>query len=142
MAVVAVAAAVALFIVLSADDEESTTSTTAVSTTETTTQASDDGQGGSDKSEGPSRPEVATIEVKNGQPVGGVQELTFTAGDEIRFDVKSDTASEVHFHGYDVIKDVEAGGEASFDLPAEIEGVFEVELEETATQIAEITVEP
>ncbi len=134
VAIAAVAAAVVLFIVLSGDDD----STTAVSTTETT-QAPADGQGGSNE---PEEPEVPTIEVEDGQPVGGIQELTFTVGDEIRFDVKSDTAAEVHFHGYNVGEDVEAGGEVSFDVPADIEGVFEVELEETATQIAEVTVEP
>lgn len=114
VALAAVLAAVGLFIVLPGDDDSTTTTTS----------------------------EVPTIEVEDGQPVGGIQELTFTAGDEIRFDVKSDTAAEVHFHGYNVGEDVEAGGEVSFDLPADIEGVFEVELEETATQIAEVTVEP
>ena len=68
--------------------------------------------------------------VKDGQPVGGVQELTFTEGDDIRFRVESDVSDEVHFHGYDVGEDVEAGGSVEFDVPATITGVFEVELEE------------
>ena len=131
--VAAIAVAVVLFIVLSGGDDDSSTTTTAASTTE----AGGGGGGGQ-----PSKPEVPTIVVKDGEPVGGVQGLTFNNGDDIRFDVKSDTAAEVHFHGYDVMEDVEAGGEVSFDVPADIEGVFEVELEETATQIAEITVEP
>ncbi len=85
---------------------------------------------------------MPTIEVKNGEPVGGVQDLEFTAGDDIVFKVTSDEAAEVHFHGYDVAEEVEAGGEVEFDVPADIEGVFEVELEETAVQIAEVTVSP
>ena len=108
----AIALAVVLFVVLSGGDDDGSSSTT------------------------------TTIVVKDGEPVGGVQDLTFTSGDDIRFNVESDSAAEVHFHGYDVMEDVEAGGEVSFDVPADIEGVFEVELEETATQIAEITVEP
>jgi hypothetical protein len=40
------------------------------------------------------------------------------------------------------MKDVEAGGSASFEFTADIEGVFEIELEETKTPIAELTVEP
>jgi hypothetical protein len=133
--VAAIAVAVVLFIVLSGgDDDSSTTTTTAASTP-------DAGGGGGGGSE-PSKPEVPTIVVKDGEPVGEVQDLTFTSGDDIRFNVKSDTAAEVHFHGYDVMEEVEAGGEVSFDVPADIEGVFEVELEETATQIAEVTVEP
>ena len=80
--------------------------------------------------------------VKDGQPVGGIQDLTFTEGDDIRFKVDSDVSDEVHFHGYDVGKDVKAGGSVSFDVPATITGVFEVELESRAEQIAEITVNP
>ena len=82
------------------------------------------------------------FEIKDGEPVGGVQELTFTQGDEIRFQVDSDVADEVHFHGYDVGKDVEAGGSVTFDVPATDTGVFEVELEERVVPIAEITVNP
>jgi hypothetical protein len=138
--VAAIAAAVVLFIVLSAgdDDEASTTTTTVATTTQAT---GGDGNGGGEPSR-PPKPEVPTIVVKGGEPVGGVAELTFNSGDDIRFNVESDAAAEVHFHGYDVSQEVEAGGEVSFDVPADIEGVFEVELEETATQIAEITVEP
>jgi hypothetical protein len=134
--VAAIVAAVVLFIVLSGGDDDSPSTTTAPTTSAASGNA--DGGGGG----GPSKSEVPTIVVRDGEPVGGVQDLTFTSGDDIRFDVKSDTAAEVHFHGYDVMEDVEAGGEVSFDVPADIEGVFEVELEETATQIAEITVEP
>jgi hypothetical protein len=83
-----------------------------------------------------------TIVVRNAEPVGGIQRLEYSAGEDIRFKVKSDTADEVHFHGYDVMKDVAAGGTVSFDVPAEIEGIFEVELEEHKEQIAEIRVNP
>jgi plastocyanin len=83
-----------------------------------------------------------TIVVKNGEPVGGVQELEYSAGDRIRFTVDSDVADEIHVHGYDLMKDVPAGGSVSFSFPAEIEGIFEVELEEHKEQIAEIRVNP
>jgi hypothetical protein len=83
-----------------------------------------------------------TIVVKNAEPVGGIQRLEYNAGEDIRFRVKSDTADEVHFHGYDIGKDVAAGGTVSFDVPAEIEGIFEVELEEHQEQIAEVRVNP
>ena len=79
---------------------------------------------------------------RTAQPVGGIQDLTFTEGDDIRFKVDSDVSDEVHFHGYDVGKDVKAGGSVTFDVPATITGVFEVELESRAEQIAEITVNP
>jgi len=90
----------------------------------------------------PSKPEIPTIVIRGGQPVDGVAELTVNQGEEVRFKVKSDVADEVHLHGYDISKEVSAGGSVTFDFPAEIEGIFEVELEERAVPIAELAVEP
>lgn len=86
--------------------------------------------------------EIPTIVVEGGEPVGGVKELDFDEGDRIRFKVKSDVSDEIHVHGYDLMKDVEAGGSVTFDFPATIEGVFEAELEERKQPIAELTVNP
>jgi hypothetical protein len=135
-ALAAVALIVVLFFAFSGDDESSDDpAPTPTATTEA------DGTTKSDPAKDPAG-EVPVIEIKDGQPVGGVTELSFNKGDEIRFVVDSDTADEVHFHGYDVGQDVEAGGTVEFDVPADLEGIFEVELESTATPIAEITVNP
>jgi hypothetical protein len=83
-----------------------------------------------------------TITIKNGQPQGGIAELTYNKGDEMDIVVDSDTASEVHLHGFDVMQDVKAGGTTEFKVPADLEGEFEMELEDTKTQIAQITVNP
>lgn len=83
-----------------------------------------------------------TIVVKNGEPVGGIQQLTYNEGERVRFKVDSDVSDEIHVHGYDIMKDVEAGGSVSFDFPATIEGVFEAELEDRKEQILELTVNP
>lgn len=85
---------------------------------------------------------MPTIVVKGGQPVGGIRDLRYKKGDRIHFEVRSDVADEIHVHGYDLMKDVAAGGSASFDFPASIEGVFEAELEGRNEQIAEIRVNP
>jgi hypothetical protein len=85
---------------------------------------------------------VPTVVIRDGEPVGGVAALEYSAGDEIRFEVVSDVADEVHVHGYDLMEDVAAGGTASFDFPAEIEGIFEVELEGRGVEIAELRVNP
>jgi hypothetical protein len=85
---------------------------------------------------------AATIEVKDAKPVGGVQKLTYKKGGTIDITVNSDTADEVHFHGYDIGKDVDAGGSVHFQVPATIEGDFEMELEEHKEQIADVRVEP
>lgn len=85
---------------------------------------------------------MPTIVIKHGKPVGGIRELTYNEGDQVRFRVKSDVAEEVHVHGYDLMKDVKAGGTVSFDFPATIEGVFEAELEGRKEQIIELRVNP
>ena len=86
--------------------------------------------------------DVPTIEVRNGEPVGGIQTLEFSAGDEVRFRVSSDEAEEIHVHGYDIAKDVPAGGTIEFDFPAELEGIYEAELEGQGVQIAELRINP
>lgn len=85
---------------------------------------------------------VPTIVIKHGKPVGGIRDLTYNKGEQIHFIVDSDVSDEVHMHGYDLMKDVKAGGTVSFDFPATIEGVFEAELEGRKEQIIELTVNP
>jgi heme/copper-type cytochrome/quinol oxidase subunit 2 len=114
--IVVVALAVLLYVVLESNGDEEATSSAASG--------------------------VPVIVVEDGAPVGGVEELTYNAGEPIRFRVESDVADEVHFHGYDVGKEVAAGGTVNFAVPATIPGIFEVELEDAKEQIAEVTVEP
>jgi hypothetical protein len=90
----------------------------------------------------PPPPAVVTIRVKNGQPVGGVEKIELRKGDRIRFRVIADTADEVHLHGYDVERELVQGKPTKFDLPAGIEGRFEVELHHSGAQIARIDVNP
>ena len=120
-----VAAAVVLFLVLKGGGgSEGTTSTKT---------------GGASAGTKSSEP---VIVVKNGKPVGGIADLTYNQGDRIRFKVDSDVSDEVHVHGYDIMKDVKAGGSVSFDFPATIEGIFEAELENRKEQIIQLTVNP
>ncbi|HEY3188843.1 MAG TPA: hypothetical protein VGJ70_15280 [Solirubrobacteraceae bacterium] len=84
----------------------------------------------------------ATIVVKGGKPVGGIAKPVFKKGSNINLTVRSDVADEVHFHGYDVHKDVTKGGSVTFDMPATIEGRFVVELEHRGEQLAEVEVKP
>jgi hypothetical protein len=97
---------------------------------------------GNDSSDPSTTKGVTTIVIKNGKPVGGIAQLTYNKGEEIRFKVDSDVSDEVHMHGYDIMEDVKAGGSVSFDFPATIEGVFEAELEGRKEQILELTVNP
>lgn len=133
--IVAIAVAVVLLIVLK-DDSGDTND-------EQTTSAKEQSRGSVETSKSvPKEPATPTVVVRNGKPAGGVQDLTFNAGEQIRFTVRSDAAAEVHVHGYDVSKEVPAGGAATLSFPAEIEGLFEVELHPSEEQIAELRVNP
>lgn len=87
-------------------------------------------------------PKLTMIVVRDGEPVGGVADLIYDHGERARFRVTSDIGEEIHLHGYDISKEVRPGGSVTFDFPAELEGVFEVELEGGAIPIAELTVNP
>jgi hypothetical protein len=119
----AIAAAVLLFIVLSGDDGSESSSTSTAAPTK--------------------------ITFRNGAPVGGVREIEVAKGDPVRLEVTPDVAAEVHVHGYERTREVEAGQTAKFDFAATAEGVFEVELhhlvngeEESGVQVAELNVTP
>jgi len=90
----------------------------------------------------PPAPPIPTVRVSGGEPVGGVRDLEFDKGDRVRFRVRSDVSEEVHVHGYDISRDVAAGGSVMFSFDADIDGKFEIELEHSHVQIASLTVEP
>jgi hypothetical protein len=95
----------------------------------------------------PARPKpkpepIIRITVENGKPVGGVNKINVDKGDDVKFAVVSDVADEIHVHGYDLMKRVEAGGRAEFSFKAKMDGIYEIELEEHGEQIAELQVNP
>jgi hypothetical protein len=108
-----------------------------------TTTADSGSTSGKDEAGKDEKAEVPTIVVENGEPVGGIEKLEYNAGEQIRFKVKGDEGEEIHLHGYDLIEDVpQGGGTVEFDFPAEIEGIFEAELEGEGVQILELRVNP
>jgi hypothetical protein len=71
-----------------------------------------------------------------------VAKLRYDKGETVRFRVKAPKDEEVHIHGYDIKKDVEAGKTTPISFKATIDGIFEIEFEDSATQIAELRVDP
>jgi hypothetical protein len=141
----AVVIAVVAFILLQPDDESSKSdnpSQSAATTTEQSGGTPAQDTGTTTTEETPPQPEQTVIEVKGGKPVGGVKEITLKKDDTLRLTVNADAPEEVHLHGYDIAKDVAPGKPAKFRVKADIEGVFEIELEHSGVQIAELKVEP
>ena len=108
-------------------DDSTTASSTETTTTDTTTTAAE-------------KPTVVNIVVVNAAPQGGIVRQTVNKGDRVVLVVKSDVADEIHLHGYDLSRDVTAGGTARLPFTATLPGRFEVELESRGVQIADLTV--
>jgi hypothetical protein len=144
----AIAVAVVLFVVLSGNDGSNGTDSSSSAGTGGATKSSSAGPGGTTNNSS-AGPPTANIRFENGSPAGGVREIEVAKDDPVRIDVTPDVPAEVHIHGYELEKDVEAGKTATFEFPATAEGVFEVEVhhlahgeEETGVQVAELTVTP
>jgi heme/copper-type cytochrome/quinol oxidase subunit 2 len=126
---------VVAFVVLSpgGDDKTDKTNTTAAATP----------AGGGTTPATPPAPTYQTIQVKAGQPVGGIKTITVNKGDQARIQVSSpDTTEEIHLHGYDLKRDLKAGGSVRFAFNAKDDGIYEIELEGSGTQIGKLVVEP
>jgi FtsP/CotA-like multicopper oxidase with cupredoxin domain len=81
----------------------------------------------------------------SGNPVGGVKTLTYNKGDQVELHVNlAAPEDEVHVHGYEIEKPAEHSP-VTFSFPANLDGVFEVEVhrpDKTEGPIAELHVNP
>jgi hypothetical protein len=92
----------------------------------------------------PAAPAVERIEVtvSGGDVRVSPSAPEVSQGSDVEIVVHSDVADEVHVHGYDLMRDVDAGGTATIDFTANAPGVFEVELEDAGELLFELTVTP
>jgi FtsP/CotA-like multicopper oxidase with cupredoxin domain len=134
------------FVLLSPGGDDSKTASTVPTTTAApTTSTTPAATGGTPATAEPTpaQPAFTTIRVENGKPAGGVKTITVNKGDRVRIEVSSpDTSDEIHLHGYDLKRDLKAGGRVRFSFDANVEGIFEIELESAGTQIGKLVVEP
>ena len=70
------------------------------------------------------------------------QSYRVTEGQQVVIKVTSDVADELHFHGYDLHIDLEAGKEGQIAFIADKTGSFEFELETHKITLGEIQVYP
>jgi hypothetical protein len=84
---------------------------------------------------------LITVVISGGKVEGGFRREKVPLGRPIVLRVMSDTADEVHVHGYNIKADVAAGGRSDISFTPDIPGVFEVELEERKLKLLELEVQ-
>jgi hypothetical protein len=85
---------------------------------------------------------ASTVSVVGGKPDGGVQVLEYRKGDHVELSVNSDTADQVHVHGYNLREPLRVGSVTHLGFEAALEGEFRIELERTKQAIAVLRVRP
>jgi hypothetical protein len=114
---------VAIVVAVAGGGSDDTSTAGGTSTTTTSTKTSTE----QNHETAPAEPAVHRIEIKGGKPVGGVQDIKVTKGDQVTIVVSADAEDDIHLHGYDIEKPVEPGKPATFKFTADIEGIFEIE---------------
>ena len=136
LGIAAVIAVVAVILLAGGGDETDNAANSAQTATPTATEIASDGEATATPTPTPTPKPPPLLQA------GKVRTLSFDEGDTIRFRVRSDTAEEIHVHGYDITKEVAAGKTATVSFEASITGIFEVEFHGSGTPIAELKVEP
>jgi hypothetical protein len=136
---IAVVIAVVAVVVLSSggdDDEPQTTSATATPTATATASTAPEETATPTPTPTP-KPQPTLLQS------GKVGKLRFEQGSTVRFRVRSQAAEEIHVHGYDITKAIPAGNKpVTVSFPAEITGIFEIELHGTGELIGQLRVDP
>jgi FtsP/CotA-like multicopper oxidase with cupredoxin domain len=138
LGIAALIAVVAVILLASGGDETDQAANSAQTATPTPTASAADAE----ETPTPTPTPTATPKPPPLLQAGKVRTLTFDQGDTVRFRVRNDTAEEVHIHGYDITKELEPNKTETVSFKATITGIFEIELEGSATQLAELKVEP
>ena len=144
---VAVGAIIVAFSVLGPGDDEPADRG---QPSQTTQQEPSDGGGaggsrpllGGTRNEGGAQPESVALEFADGEVVGGVQTIEATSGEEVTMTVTSDVEEELHVHGVDLREELPPGEEVEVSFTPQAEGVFEIELHDSGTQMANLEVSP
>ena len=138
---IAVVILVVAFIALrpSSDDPETTADAPTATATATATTTPDAAETETPTPTPTPKPTVDPGPVLTGSKV---VKLRYDKGETVRFQVRSPEDEEVHVHGYDIKKDVKAGQTTPMSFKATIDGIFEIEFEHSAKQIAELRIDP
>lgn len=88
------------------------------------------------------KPVVISINVANGQPVGGIKRPSVKKGRTVRIVVRTNTGTAVHLHGYNIEKAVKKGVPTVIQFVAKVPGRFELALHPSDSLLAQLTVRP
>ena len=80
------------------------------------------------------------VTVTGGQADGDTGRVVVPADAHVTLVVTSDTADELHVHGYDLSADLAPGTPATVEFDASIPGVFEVELHDAGTLLLSLQI--
>jgi hypothetical protein len=136
---------VSLFFALRPNDDEESAGTTNVATATESSPAATEAPPAT-TAEPPATtaaPDTVQLDyvVVGGKPQGIARD-SVDRGQTVAITVTSDVADEVHVHGYDLMADVAPGVPATIRFEADAPGRFEIELEDTGVQVAELEVRP
>lgn len=90
----------------------------------------------------PAGPTVRAISVtvRGGKVSGDTGRVAVPLGTPVVLAVSSDVADEIHVHGYDLKKNIPAGGTAAITFTASKPGVWDVELENAKRTLLQLQV--
>jgi hypothetical protein len=104
---------------------------------------------GSSDSDGGSSNRTFAFELANGKAVGGSKDVSANQGDRLTVTLHTDVPAELHIHGYELAKDIDAGKTGSISFTANATGEFEIEAhhlvhgeEESGVELAQLAVNP
>jgi ABC-type glycerol-3-phosphate transport system substrate-binding protein len=96
--------------------------------------------GGSASGGSSDKPTTVNVAVSGGKVTPATHRQDVTKGATVHLVVTSDKADEIHLHGYDIKKDIEAGKPGTLTFTADQTGLFEAELENAGLQLLQFEV--
>ncbi len=85
---------------------------------------------------------AVSFTVEGGERVSGPEQIEVAVGETVAITVTSDTADEVHVHGYNKTVALRPGEPATLEFEASIAGVWEIELHDSDALLTELRVTP
>jgi hypothetical protein len=84
--------------------------------------------------------QLVELSVIGGDVSGDTGRVEIPLGAQVRLTVTSDTADELHVHGFDLVRDLPPGQAVQLEFVADQPGVFEVELHDARRVLTRLQV--